>query len=471
MAYDKIITVRSRLDHCVDYVLNHEKTDMAAVLDYIGRADKNILPDGRSVLETAINCDLESAYQDMQETKRRWGKPGGVLGYHLIHAFAPGEVTPEQAHEIGVEFAARLLGDRYEAVVSTHLDRDHLHCHILFNSVSFVDGAKYKNTFKDYFGDIRGISNEVSRAHGLSVIEPGEGGRHYAEWDAEAQGRPTLRSLVRQDIDAAIASAYTMKTFWKQLEELGYTIKRGANVKHTAVRPPGGQRFFRLDGLGDGYTEADIQTRLSATRSGETPPPVSSAPSLRPTIQPLTPGRRYRPRGGIPRRPRKLKGFRALYFKCLYLLGAIPKRHPRHRAAFVSRTEIIKFDRYQKQFQYLMKNRIETANQLSMQYDALQAQIDALTDQRRELYKIRRAGHGGDAVTDEITGLTARVRELRRELKLCARIERDIPTVKEAVQADTSETRSVIHEKTDKSRPQRHFETGRSLSGGGGPGR
>ena len=148
MAYDKIITVRSRLDHCVDYVLNHEKTDMAAVLDYIGRADKNILPDGRSILETAINCDLESAYQDMQETKRRWGKPGGVLGYHLIHAFAPGEVTPEQAHEIGVEFASRLLGDRYEAVVSTHLDRDHLHCHILFNSVSFVDGAKYKNTLQ-----------------------------------------------------------------------------------------------------------------------------------------------------------------------------------------------------------------------------------------------------------------------------------------------------------------------------------
>ena len=243
MAYDKIITVRSRLDHCVDYVLNHEKTDMAAVLDYIGRTDKNALPDGRSVLETAINCDLESAYQDMQETKRRWGKPGGVLGYHLIHAFAPGEVTPKQAHEIGVEFASRLLGDHYEAVISTHLDRDHLHCHILFNSVSFVDGAKYKNTFKDYYGDIRGISNEVSRTHGLSVIEPGEGGRHYAEWDAEAQGRPTLRALVRQDIEAAIASAYTMKTFWQQLEELGYTVKRGANVKHTAVKPPEASGF------------------------------------------------------------------------------------------------------------------------------------------------------------------------------------------------------------------------------------
>lgn len=470
MAYDKIITVRSRLDHCVDYVLNHEKTDMTAVLDYIGRADKNTLPDGRSVLETAINCNLDSAYRDMQETKRRWGKPGGVLGYHLIHAFAPGEVTPEQAHEIGVEFASRLLGDRYEAVVSTHLDREHLHCHILFNSVSFVDGAKYKNTFKDYFGDIRGISNEVSRTHGLSVIEPGEGGRHYAEWNAKAQGKPTLRALVRQDIDAAIASAYTMKTFWRELEELGYTVKRGPNIKHTAIKPPGGQKFFRLDGLGSGYTEADILARLSAVRSGEVPP-ASPGPSFRPIIQPLTPGRRYRPRGGVPHRPRKLKGFRALYFKYLYLLGAVPKRHPKKRAAFVSRAEIIKFDRYQEQFHYLMKNRIETAGQLSMQYDALQASIDALTDRRRELYKIRRAGHGGDAITDEITGLTARVRELRRELKLCVRIERDIPTVKEAMQTDTSETRSVTHEKADKSRPQRHFETGRGVSGGGGPGR
>lgn len=457
MAYDKIITVRSRLDHCVDYVLNHEKTDMAAVLDYIGQQNKNTLPDGRSVLETAINCNLDSAYQDMQETKRRWGKPGGVLGYHLIHAFAPGEVTPEQAHKIGVEFAARLLGDRYEAVISTHLDREHLHCHILFNSVSFVDGTKYKNTFRDYFGDIRGISNEISRAHGLSVIEPGAGGRHYAEWNAEAQGKPTVRALVRQDIDAAIASAYTMKAFWRQLEELGYTVKRGPNIKHTAVKPPGGQRFFRLDGLGDGYTEADILARLSAVRSGEAPPPVSPGPSFRPIIKPLTPGRRYRPKGGVPGRPRKLKGFRALYFKYLYLLGAVPKRRPKKRAAFVSRAEIIKFDHYQEQFQYLMKNRIETADQLSMQYDALQASIDALTDQRRELYKIRRAGHGGDAITDEITGLTARVRELRRELKLCVRIERDIPTVKEAVQADTSETRSVTHEKTDKKQTSAAF--------------
>jgi len=155
-------------------------------LEYIGNPEKN--EDNSGILASALNCNLETAYQEMQATKKRWSKEGGVLGYHLIHAFAPGEVTPEAAHRLGLEFARRLLGGRYEAVISTHLDKAHLHCHIVFNSVSFVDGKKYRNTFKDYYGDIRGISNEVSREHGLSVIEfaieEANSGKQYDEWQA-----------------------------------------------------------------------------------------------------------------------------------------------------------------------------------------------------------------------------------------------------------------------------------------------
>jgi len=164
MAYDKIIPIRSRLDHCIDYVLNPEKT---------------------AGLELAMNCSLDSAYKDMTETKQRWDKSGGVLGYHIIHSFAPGEVSPEQAHAAGVKFAQQLLGDRFEVIVATHVDREHLHCHIVCNSVSFVDGKKYRDDFKAYFGDIRTVSNEVSREQGLSVIEPKRTGKHYAEWNAE----------------------------------------------------------------------------------------------------------------------------------------------------------------------------------------------------------------------------------------------------------------------------------------------
>ena len=105
MAYDKIIVIHSRLDHCLDYTLNEEKTNLKNALDY------GMNP-AKARLVTGINCDAENAHREMQMTKRRWDKRGGILGYHIVHSFAPGEVTPEEAHEAGVEFARRLLGDR-----------------------------------------------------------------------------------------------------------------------------------------------------------------------------------------------------------------------------------------------------------------------------------------------------------------------------------------------------------------------
>ncbi len=448
MAYTKILVVHNRLDKSVDYAQNEEKTSLETAIDYALNRDKT----ERTCFETAINCDRDTVYADMMDTKRRWGKEGRKRkGYHIIQSFAPGEVTPEQAHAVGVELARRLLGDRYEVIVATHLNKEHLHSHIVFNSVSFVDGMMYRDTKKDYYQGIRGTSDAICQEYGLSIIDPESKGKQYSEWQAERKGKPTLRGLVRQDIDAALIRAYTMKTFWQELNRLGYAVKRGPNVKHTAVKPPGAPRFIRLDSLGDGYTEADILSRLSAARSGAAPPPPEPPP---PAFQWLTPGRRYRPRGGLPRKPRKLKGLRALYFKYLYLLGAIPNRRPRRQTALVSWREVIKFDRYQEQFIYLMKNRIETMGQLSMQYDAIQAEIDALTGQRRELYPLRRAGTEGAEA--EIDAINDRLRALRRELKLCARIENDAPTVRANVGADRSET----HEKTDKSRPDRHPPSG-----------
>lgn len=130
MAYDKIITIRARLDDCLRYVQDGEKTALSLALDYIEDSGKTTLDD-EVILQSAINCTLETCYQDMQHTKERFGKPGGVVGYHLVHSYAPGETTPELAHEAGVEFARRLLGDKYEAVICTHINKEHLHCHSL----------------------------------------------------------------------------------------------------------------------------------------------------------------------------------------------------------------------------------------------------------------------------------------------------------------------------------------------------
>lgn len=414
MAYDKIITIHSRLDHCLDYTLNEEKTSLENALAY------GMNPTKTHRLVTGINCAPENAHAEMQATKRRWDKRGGILGYHIVHSFAPGEVTPEKAHEAGVEFARRLLGDRYEAVVSTHTDQEHLHCHIVFNSVSFMDGKKYRSDFESYFDTLRETSNAVSREYGLSVIEPEGCGKHYAEWDAERSGRATISGLVRQDIDAAIRESFTFEMFLAALRKQGYTIKYGANIKHTSVTPPGGKRSFRLNSLGDGYTEADIRERLAAVRCGEVPAPPA------PPRPPITPKRYRVRRGAIPKKPRKkLHGFRALYVSYLYLLGG-PRQ--RKRPPFSVQADVAKLRQYQRQFFLLRKYRVDSDSQLSLLADALQAQIDALVADRKELYGQRREGADVEA---EIAAINAELRQLRRELKTCGKIEADIPRIRE----------------------------------------
>ena len=395
MAYDKIRVIHTRLDNSIRYVLNTDKTQ-------------------QQMLVAGINCLPEQAYQEMMQTKERWDKENGVQGYHIIHSFAPGEVTPEQAQELGLEFARRLLGERFEAVVSTHVDHEHIHCHIVFNSVSFVDGKMYRSDFKAYFGDIRGISNDISRENGLSVIEPKAKGKHYAEWHAEQNGKPTIRGLIRQDLDATISDGFTLQSVFTLLEKRGYTIKRGANIKHTAVRPPGGSRFIRLESLGAEYTEEAIKRRLN------------TAPEIK---YELKPHKRYTVKSGsAPQQRKKLKGFQALYVRYLYLLGL--RKTPRYRkpVSFETRKEVTRLQKYSTHFSILQKYRIEDGAQLSMLSGAFQADIDALTDQRRELYRRKRSG---EEVTEEISNINSALRPIRRELRLCRQISETIPHIQE----------------------------------------
>lgn len=431
MAYTKILVVHNRLDKSVDYAQNKGKTTLEldpleAAIDYaLNRAKTET-----TCFETAINCDRETVYADMMATKERWGKVKRKRkGYHIIQSFAPGEVTPEVAHAVGVEFAQRLLGERYEVIVTTHLDKAHLHNHIVMNSVSFVDGYMYRDSMTDYYQGIRGTSDAICREYGLSVIEPVTKGQQYSEWDAQQSGKPTIREGIRLEVDAILKKSYTYKTFLRELERRGYVVKTTPQVKHTAICPPGSKRFIRLNSLGEGYTEADLKAKLEGIRSGEVQPTAPRRPPLCPY---LPPGRRYRVRGGLPRhKPRKLTGFQALCFKYLYLLREIKGGRPyAKRTAFVMRQEVIKFDRYQRQFLYLHENRIETAAQLAMQYDAVQTEIDTLTKRRADLYRRKRQGEDTE---DEITAITQALRPLRRELRLCVQIEDDIPHIQEAV--------------------------------------
>jgi len=432
MAYDKIIVVRARLDNRIRYALNEAKTQR--------------LENGQ-VLQSAINCQLDTAYRNMQETKRRWDKENRpAQGYHIIHSFSPGEVMPELAHRLSVEFAERLLQGRFEAVVATHIDHGHIHAHIVFNSVSCVDGKMFRDDFKAYYGDIRGISNEISRENDLSVIEPKGKGKHYAEWDAERDGKETVRGLIRQDIDAALADAFTLQSFYEALQKQGYAVKRGANVKHTAIKPPGSDRFVRLDSLGNGYTEADIRERLNRSRTQPTAPEPQAAVSL------YIPKGRYKVKRRSPAygKKQKLSGLRRLYLHYLYLLS--PPRPRRRPTPFPVRAEVRKLDQYKRQFALLQKYRINSEGQLSMLADALQADIDSLVFSRRELY--RRQRHGED-MSAEIKEISLALRPIRRELKCCRQVADRIPQLQEHIQLTRQAEEQNTSEKA-KPKERRH---------------
>lgn len=307
MAYTKVFAIRARLDDRIKYAVNGEKTELDERIVYTADSEKT----DTVRFVTTLNCrPAETAFAAMQKTKKKYKKTGGVLGYHFIQSFAPGEVTPEQAHEIGCEFARRLFGNDFEVVIGTHLDKAHPHNHIVVNSVSRTDGHKYHSSPESYYNDVRGTSDALCRENDLSVIAPQGKGKHYAEWKAEQGGKPTVRGVIRADIDTIIGQAYTYDSFLMLLRRNGYEVRHSSNRKYTTVKPPGAKRAIRLDSLGEGYTEADILLRLSRQRHGGMTPPTVTQPV-----------KRYRTKGKLATvRKKKITGFHALYLRYLYLL-------------------------------------------------------------------------------------------------------------------------------------------------------
>lgn len=280
-----------QLSDVIRYAVNSEKTQETGSEDGA--------PLHRFV--SGINCSPATARDEMLAVKKRFGKEDGTVAYHGYQSFAPGEATPELAHEIGVKLATRLWGDRYQVIVATHLDKEnHLHNHFVVNTVSFADGIKYHRTRKDYH-EMQTVSDKLCREYGLSVIEhPQQGrGKQYGEWRAEQEQRPTWRGLIRADIDEAIRQSMTERQFFDALRKKGYAVKVGKDI---SVRPPGKERFVRLmRNFGENYSLNSIRRRILSQSRPEREKPKQAPEILRVRLI------------GSLKTTRKLTGFRALY--------------------------------------------------------------------------------------------------------------------------------------------------------------
>ena len=355
MAISKILNMKDcgghfhgkHLKRSLDYVMNPEKTQ-----------------DGRLV--GAINCQADAAFEQMKETKRKFGKVDKRQGYHIILSFKENEVNPDTAFEITQRFVEEYLGNSYEAVYVVHDNTEHVHSHIVFNSVSFVDGKKYRYEKGDWAKYIQPITNRLCEEYGLSIIDVDDGSKEkqhesYKDWSEYREGSFVWADMIKRDLDACILQAGDYQQFLDLLSDKGYTIKQG---KYLAVKPQGMTRFRRCKTLGDMYSDEAIRERFINED-------ISFYREKQEEIKPVLircKVKRYR--------KAKMSGLQKQYYAKLYRIGKLKKRP--YSQVWKYKDDIRRMHKLQEEYLFLVNHDINSVEELV-------SVVSSLTDKRKEV--------------------------------------------------------------------------------------
>ena len=407
----------------IDYAENPDKTtDQKYLDDDLYRAlsyTQNDKKTDKKMYVSTINCPKHDPYGAMLATKRQFGKLGGNVAYHGFQSFKPGEATPEEAHQIGMETAQKMWGDEYQIVVTTHLNTDSLHNHFVINSVSFKTGRKFENHVSDHY-KLREISDAICREHNKSVLENATffGGEKKAYW-VRKNGGQTHRDMLRRDINEALSMTASYAAFCRYLEGLGYHFTRDRNGNHPALIAPGWQRAVRLDRLGEKYTPDAIRDRLIANQR---------LPELYVTHYPA---KRRTPLMELEREMKRLGRMSSieLMFELFVALlklctGTNLSENKSVPLSPQLREEVRKMDQYAEDTRLLCKYHIGTAEELSAFRDETIQKIHALVQERTGIYnKIRRAAEPEKTqLKEQAKAISKQIAPLRKELKCADRI-------------------------------------------------
>lgn len=435
MAVTKIWNIKGRAESPLEYITNPEKTlreftesekqALADVIAYAANEDKT----EQFFYTTGINCSVEFARDQFNATKIRFGKTGGNVAYHAYQSFREGEVTPDEAHAIGVQLARELWGDRFQMVVATHVNTKCTHNHIVINSVSFRDGLKFHDC-KDTYRQLKEASDRICLERGLSIVESpkGKGVNQYV-YKMEKAGMPTRYNVARQTIDEAVSLSLNIEEFKYELGKRGYSYRFDPQRKYWTITPPGGRKPIRIHKLGNDYSRESIERRIY-----DNDPSVRTERLRQQYRQPNN----YNLRRRIDRIMGR-SGLEKLYLRYCYELGYLPKyqQNPT-KLHILLKEDLLKCDQYSEQAKLLSRYHVDTEKDLSDLMESIEGSIKEHSldrdDFRRTARRVLPESEISDA-KDRIKDLTAEIRELRHELKVCGDIQQRSGHVRENLAA------------------------------------
>lgn len=429
MATTKIWDINVRLDHVIDYITDLEKTKNLDYGDEFSIFHNNESLDIKTEKEcfvSAINCSVDIAYEEMMITKKTYNKTGGILGFHAYQSFGENEVTPEIAHQIGVQLASEMWGSRFEVVVSTHQNTKHIHNHFVINSVSFKDGKKYYDNHINY-ARMRRLSDDLCAEYGLSVISEKEtkGGLFYNNFYNNYIEHSDYYEKIREDIDFAILKSYSYNNFLTALESMGYKVIIKNNILSLTKEP------YKL------------RVRVSRTF-----------------------GKRYNKRNIIKRIEggyvkENSNNFFAVFFKNKNYKNSIYKLFKsycdllenysknKHKQYFYSsiRKDIKELDYFIEQTTFLSKNNVSTDKDLNNLKLSIESQLDKLLDKLDKInYKKSKLSNESDLKEIEINRceLVNKIKKVRYNLRLINEIEKRKPTIENKINSLEKEYRKEV---------------------------
>ena len=438
MATTKIWDIQSRLDNVIDYVVNEKKTNadsyynLHRVVEYAKASYKT----EEQLYVTAINCSEDNVVQEMMETKKIFDKEDKILGYHAFQSFCEGEVTPEVAHKIGIKLAEELWGDRFQVVVTTHLNTNHIHNHFVLNSVSFIDGKKYYDNNETY-ALMRQTSDNLCREYGLNVLEekPTKCKIDYTLFYKQYLKKSNYHTQTKQDIDYAITQSNTYKEFENLMKAMDYELIYRAG-KLSIRKEPYKKNIRIARAYGDDYEIDRIKTRIKTENAIKVPFPEMRSKKV------------YRSNFKIKNR-KKETGIKALYLYYCYLLKIFPKTEKRRKTPVSIKADVQKMERISQEARLLCSKDIKTTKELSLYMNTLQKEISSLEEKRDKLYyqntKLKKEEKQENY--NELSIIAGKIQYLKKEVKMCREIEERVPQIKENIKELNEEKQKGKEEK------------------------